>query len=222
MLIKVSEPLKRLGVYLVYCVVGGVTVTESADAFSEELKELEEVVRREGDTKLNPVAQAYRRFYWSIGLDPTKIRPAGEALRRRILNGSRLPKINSVVDAGNLVSAKSLIPIGLYDTLKLSGHLELRQSEGNEVFLGIGSNVEERLPKGVPILVDNADPKHPLHLFPHRDSQHTKITLQTKNVLVVGAGVKDIDAHTVHSAVKSTVEHIVKVSGGSSSQTMLA
>jgi DNA/RNA-binding domain of Phe-tRNA-synthetase-like protein len=221
-LITISDSLKRLGVYVVYCVVDGVTVVESGDAFTSELGELEEIIRCEGDTKANPVAQAYRKFYWSIGLDPTKIRPAGEALRRRVLNGGRLPKINSVVDAGNYVSAKTLVPIGLYDTLTLSGSLMLKHSEGGELFLAIGSNVEETLPPGVPILIDCAEPKHALHLFPHRDSQRTKITSRTKSVLVVGAGVEGVDPAIVQRAVKSTIEVTVKYSGGVPSPIMVA
>ncbi|HLH45161.1 MAG TPA: phenylalanine--tRNA ligase beta subunit-related protein [bacterium] len=221
-LIRISDSLKRLGVHVAYSVIDAVTVAESGDVFTKELGELEEVIRREGDTKTNPVAQAYRRFYWSIGLDPTKIRPAGEALRRRVLNGGRLPKINSVVDAGNYVSAKTLVPIGLYDTLTLSGNLMLKHSEGDELFLAIGSSVEERLPPGVPILIDCSEANHALHLFPHRDSQRTKITNQTKSVLVVGAGVEGVDPAIVQRAVKSTIELTVKYSGGFPNPIMVA
>lgn len=221
-LITISDSLKSLGVYVAYCVIDGVTVVKSGDVLTNELVELEGIIRREGDVKANPVAQAYRRFYWSIGIDPTKIRPAGEALRRRVLNGGRLPKINSVVDAGNYVSAKTLVPIGLYDTLTLSGSLRLKHSEGGELFLAIGSNIEEPLSPGVPILIDCAEPKHALHLFPHRDSQRTMITNQTKSVLVMGAGVEGVDSTIVQRAVKSTIELIVKYSGGTPSPIMVA
>src|SRR5579875_3755856 len=192
-LIRISDSLKRLGVHVAYSVIDAVTVAESGDVFTKELGELEEVIRR-----------------------------AGEALRRRVLNGGRLPKINSVVDAGNYVSAKTLVPIGLYDTLTLSGNLMLKHSEGDELFLAIGSSVEERLPPGVPILIDCSEANHALHLFPHRDSQRTKITNQTKSVLVVGAGVEGVDPAIVQRAVKSTIELTVKYSGGFPNPIMVA
>jgi len=213
MRITVCEPLKEIGVYLVYSVVEGVTVAQNG-YFRREFEQLEAAIKREGDTKVNAVAQAYRRFYWKIGLDPTKTRPAGEALRRRVLNGGNIPEINTVVDAANLVSAKTLVPIGLYDTQTLSGVLVLKPSTGGERFLAIGSNIEELLPKGVPILVDQADPLRAIHLYPHRDSQHTKITPNTKNVLVVGAGVEGVDRQYVRLAIEEVLLKIVESSGG--------
>ena len=38
--------------------------------------------------------RAYRDFFWKLGIDPTKIRPAAEALIRRILGGKEIPRIN--------------------------------------------------------------------------------------------------------------------------------
>src|SRR3989442_15085108 len=49
-----------------------------------------------------PELRAYRDFFWRVGIDPTKIRPAAEALIRRILGGKPLPTINTLVDAYNL------------------------------------------------------------------------------------------------------------------------
>ena len=44
--------------------------------------------------KDNPIVRAYRDFFWSLDIDPTKIRPSGEALLRRILQGKNIPKIS--------------------------------------------------------------------------------------------------------------------------------
>lgn len=198
---------------MVYAQMGDLAVKQE-NCFGAELVALEQQIRSEGDTKTSPVAQAYRRFFWKVGLDPTKIRPAGEALRRRVLNGGHIPTINSVVDAGNIVSAKTLVPIGLYDTQKLSGSLALKLSEGGERFLPIGSAAEETLAAGTPILVDEAEPDRAIHLFPHRDSQLTKITSQTRSVLVVGAGVEGVNHDYVRRAVEEVLQKIAQSSGG--------
>ena len=52
--------------------------------------------------KGEPLFRAYRNFFWSVGIDPTKTRPASEALIRRVLAGKMLPTINTAVDAYNL------------------------------------------------------------------------------------------------------------------------
>ena len=60
--------------------------------------------------KDQPTFRAYRDFFWSIKIDPTKIRPAAEALIRRILAGKTLPCINTLVDAYNLAPSKAESP----------------------------------------------------------------------------------------------------------------
>src|SRR5439155_24626453 len=37
--------------------------------------------------KDEPWLRAYRDFFWRVGVDPTKVRPAAEALLRRVIQG---------------------------------------------------------------------------------------------------------------------------------------
>src|SRR4030067_3044100 len=39
-----------------------------------------------------PELRAYRDFFWRVGIDPTKTRPAAEALVRRIPGGEAAPR----------------------------------------------------------------------------------------------------------------------------------
>ena len=82
--------------------------------------------------KDHPTFRAYRDFFWSIKIDPTKIRPAAEALIRRILAGKPLPSINTLVDAYNLASIKSRIALATFDADKLEGDLLMRFAEEGE------------------------------------------------------------------------------------------
>src|SRR3989475_13100582 len=54
--------------------------------------------------KDEPRLRAYRDFFWRVGVDPTKGRPAAEALLRRVVQGKPFPPINALVDACNLAS----------------------------------------------------------------------------------------------------------------------
>jgi DNA/RNA-binding domain of Phe-tRNA-synthetase-like protein len=92
--------------------------------------------------------QAARRLFRSIGVDPTRMRPASEALLRRILKGGELPRINSAVDAANVVSLRLLLPVGLYDAGKVDGDVLLRLGRSGEGYDRIGSgriNLEDRI-----------------------------------------------------------------------------
>ncbi|QKR00985.1 hypothetical protein GWK48_03845 [Metallosphaera tengchongensis] len=157
-----------------------------------------------------PIVRAYRDFYWKIGIDPTKVRPSGEALRRRITRGNPLPRINDVVDAGNVVSADTLISIGLYDLSKVVGEPRIVMSKGGEAFRGIG-NKDEVLRPNVPIMMDESG--QVMHIYPHRDSVVTSVTLSTEEVLIVGAGVRGIGEELVKDAVERTTK-LLKSLGG--------
>ena len=59
--------------------------------------------------------RVYRDFFWRVGVDPTKTRPASEALIRRVLRERPLPRINTFVDAYNLASIETAIPLAAFD-----------------------------------------------------------------------------------------------------------
>ncbi|UCD97169.1 MAG: hypothetical protein JSV35_03745 [Candidatus Bathyarchaeota archaeon] len=95
------------------------TIVERSNAEINELRnEVETAVINEHHIetlKENPTIRAYRDFYWRLGVDPTKTRPSGEALLRRILRSRGIPSISTVVDAYNLASLSTMIPISGFD-----------------------------------------------------------------------------------------------------------
>ncbi|QGA54597.1 hypothetical protein GFS03_08460 [Sulfolobus sp. E5-1-F] len=198
--LSISDDVRKLGVFVAMTEVSNVDAKVPQQALDDMIRKVEEKYSSQDPEYLknDPVVRAYRDFYWRIGVDPTKTRPSGEALRRRLARGNKLPRINTVVDIGNIVSVETLVPIGLYDRDKVVGNLYLVMSKGNEEFLGLGKKTE-KLDKGIPILVD--DEGKVLHIYPHRDSVLTSITPDVKNVIIVGAGVPNIDENLVKYAV---------------------
>ncbi|ABU81527.1 B3/4 domain-containing protein [Ignicoccus hospitalis] len=197
---------KEKGAYLYFAVVKGVEVKEADDEVEALLREAEEGARARltlESLKEDPKVRAYRKFMWDMGIDPTKVRPSSEALARRALRG-RLPRINSLVDLGNAISLKYLVPIGIYDLDNVVGNMTLRRAERGEPFEPIGSDPFEL--KGIEIVL--ADEKGPMHLFPYRDSRRTMVTLNTKNALVAGAGVPGVPEEDVEKAVEEIVKFL--------------
>lgn len=80
---------------------------------------------------------AARAFYREFGIDATKTRPSSEALFRRAVRGLPLPRVSNAVDAGNLISLRSLLPLGLYDAGKIEGDVVLRRGSTGESYAGI-------------------------------------------------------------------------------------
>ncbi len=161
--------------------------------------------------KDDPVFRAYRDFFWSVGIDPTKTRPASEALVRRLLSGGKLPKINTAVDAYNLASALSGVPIAAFDADKLDDSLAMRFAAEGETFRGIGMKETIALKPNQVILTDS---KKIIAIYPYRDSDDTKVTMDTKNIHIVSCGVPRIDKNKVLEAYGLCAGYLKEYAGG--------
>jgi DNA/RNA-binding domain of Phe-tRNA-synthetase-like protein len=155
--------------------------------------------------------RAYRDFFWRMGVDPTKIRPASEALLRRVLRGRSLPVINTFVDAYNLASVETAIPLAAFDEDQLSGSLLMRMAEAGELFLGIGMEKPVEL-KGKEAVVD--DGQKLVAIYPYRDADACKITTSTRNVLMLFCGVPNIGHSILRNAGRVAVDYVTRFCGG--------
>ena len=161
--------------------------------------------------KDEPLFRAYRDFFWRVGVDPTRTRPASEALVRRILAKKMLPTINTAVDAYNLASVRTGIPIAAFDADTLDGDLVMRFAKEGEEFLGIGMATPVMLHKNQVILTDKGAI---VAVYPYRDSDTTKITLATKRVHIVACGVPGVEREKVRSAYELAVAHLQEYASG--------
>ncbi|BDR93282.1 hypothetical protein Vsou_23750 [Vulcanisaeta souniana JCM 11219] len=163
--------------------------------------------------KDDPIIRYYRDFYWhELGIDPTKQRPAQEALLRRVLRGEDLPRINPMVDIGNAASIKYLVPIGLYDIDSFGGRdLVISYARDGEVFNPIGSPRKSLTSNQ--IILSTVDGLI-LHVYPYRDSETTKMRPETRNVLIVTAGVPGIDEDRLVNSAQFIINLAVKYLGG--------
>jgi DNA/RNA-binding domain of Phe-tRNA-synthetase-like protein len=156
--------------------------------------------------------RVYRDFFWSINIDPTKIRPAAEALIRRVLGGKEIPRINCVVDAYNLASMESGIALAAFNADKLKGDLTMHFARQGEEFLGIGM-------KGPKILQGNeliiSDDKELIAIYPHRDADNTKVVKGVKKIVLLVCGVPGIDIEELNSTAKLAISYITQICGGS-------
>ena len=155
--------------------------------------------------KDEPTLRAYRDFYWRVGTDPTKIRPASEALLRRVLQGRELPRINTLVDAYNLASMKTRISIAAFDLSRLQGDLTMRFARPGETFLGIGMAAPVVL-KGHEVVVQDGEAL--VAIYPYRDAEATKVTTEVRDTLFMTCGVPGIPMEDLVGAAETTREFV--------------
>lgn len=163
------------------------------------------------NVKDDPGYRAYRDFFWRVGIDPTKTRPASEALVRRILADRPLPTINTAVDAYNLASALSGVPIAAFDADRLRGSLTMRMAADGEPFRGIGMKEPIALKPNQVVICDEA---RLIAVYPYRDSDDTKVTPDTKKMHVISCGVPGIGPDKVIRAYAMAAEFLERYCGG--------
>jgi len=162
--------------------------------------------------KDHPVARRYRDFYWrDLGIDPTKVRPAGEALIRRVLQGNQLYRINNVVDAYNLASLRTGLAFGVFDWNVLAPPLTVRFAQPGEPFLGIAMRDSIVLTGRELLLTDS---RAIVCVHPYRDADRSKVTQQTSRLLILTGGVPNLDDDTVEAGLRVAIDYITRVAGG--------
>ena len=156
--------------------------------------------------KNNEIISKYRAFYWKyLNIDPTKTRPASEALIRRILAQKPLPKISLFVDLYNLASIKSLISLGAYDFDKINLPISIRPVVPGEKFKPIGKDAQI-IPETA-IVTSDAN-QTILCQYPYRDSEVTMVTSTTQTILLLAYGVNGISNAQLESSIQITLEFL--------------
>ncbi|MHB2037175.1 MAG: B3/B4 domain-containing protein, partial [Nitrososphaerales archaeon] len=170
--------------------------------------EIRENIKSLDEVKKIPIFRAYRDFYWRVGIDPTKTRPAGEALTRRILGGRELPTINTFVDSYNLASAESCVAIAAFDLATVAKNdLRMRKAKLGETFLGIGMDSSIKL-SGIEVVIEDERSTDLIAVYPYRDSDASKVTEKTHDVLMMMCGVPGILERDLERAKVLSQEYV--------------
>jgi DNA/RNA-binding domain of Phe-tRNA-synthetase-like protein len=188
------------------------TVGESPAALCEEGdRTAQDLVRQYGPEAVPgdiPALRPVRDLYKGLGIDPTRTRPSSEALLRRVLAGKPLYRINSLVDALNLCSLRTLVPFGAYDRARIAGPLVVRLGHAGEGYEGIARgriSVEGR-----PVLAD----REGAFGNPTADSLRTRIVPGTTRALVVLYLPPSMEDAAIGRLLDSVADTVVRACGG--------
>jgi DNA/RNA-binding domain of Phe-tRNA-synthetase-like protein len=93
-----------------------------------------------------PTIQRWRRAYRALGLNPTKTRPAVEAIIRRA-RGDGAPLLGkALIDAGTIATLSAGVPVGLHVLDDIEGDLALDFAKGDESFVTLQGDRGQPLP----------------------------------------------------------------------------
>lgn len=155
---------------------------------------------------------ATRKVYRACGKDPSRYRPASEALIRRMLQGKQLYQRDTLVDLVNLASIAFGYSIGGFDADKFEGDaLTLGVGKAGEPYEGIGRgniNIE-----GLPVYRDSLGGVG----TPTSDNERTKMMSDTSHLVVLINGYDGNEQQVRANAeyIQSLLKKYCKSDGGS-------
>ena len=165
------------------CVEANVVNTSYSEPLWQEITTLCDKLSQELTTEsLKEIASiaATRRVYKACGKDPSRYRPASEALIRRVLQGKELYQRDTLVDLVNLASIAYGYSIGGFDADKFVGDtLTLGIGREGEPYEGIGRGMINI--HGLPVYRDAEGGVG----TPTSDHERTKMTLDTRHLVVL-------------------------------------
>lgn len=187
-IINVSEEIRSVCPQFVGAALEmeGVVNSKFSGSLWSEIRAIQQITINTLSTemiKFLPAIESTRAVYRACGKDPSRYRPAAEALLRRTLQGKDLYQIDTLVDLINLASMQSGYSIGGFDADNIVGDcLTLGIGKEGEPYEGIGRGMLNIA--GLPVYRDREGGIG----TPTSDHERTKITASTKHILVLVNG----------------------------------
>lgn len=195
-------------------IIRGVSIQEKNDELNELIEQTLPSLTLSDPAKLNdfPEIQSYRTMYKQMGVDWHSRRPSPEALLRRLAQGKGFPRINTCVDAYNLVVMKHRVSLGAFDLAGMQLPTWIDMAKGGETIDLIGKDEPVQIEAGEVCYFDqlgayNLD-------FNYRDARRCGATLESHDLMINVDGIGQITRGMVEQSLSEAVELITRFCGG--------
>ena len=168
----------------------------------------------------HPLIHNWREAFRSTGIKPSEFRSSIEAMARRVANGNQLPSINALVDIGNIISLRYLIPAGGHALDHVKTEIALRPATGDEVFVPFGSEIPEH-PEPDEIIFAEGNAVL-TRRWVWRQSNHTLTEMGTRFIEFNLDGLPPVDKTLIQRAGDDLAELVKCFCGGSTEMFLLS
>ncbi|MCE1253812.1 MAG: hypothetical protein LWX83_09715 [Anaerolineae bacterium] len=209
--IFIKFPGYRRGVVVACDVNNGNSPQELVDM----MRDAEESVRQRltldtliEDSHIKPWREAFRSF----GAKPSEFRPSIEALTRRVLRNDPLPSINALVDIGNVISLRYLLPTGGHSIDHLTADMSLRPASGSEDFVPFGTDQLEHPLPGEIIFAEGDIVL--TRRWTWRQANHTLTLPETRAIEFNVDGIPPLPTGEIEKACQEVIDLVTRFCGG--------
>ncbi len=156
-----------------------------ADVRTRVVAGVRERISDTGAISSQPAVAAMRKLFRAAGCDPTRYRPASEALLRRLVKGAELPTIQPLVDVNNCLSAELAVPCCVMVEGSIGSSLVFRSGNEGESYESLRGPFNA---EGKPLLVDEIGPID----TPITGSERVRVQPDTQRSWLVAYLPKDV------------------------------
>jgi methionine--tRNA ligase beta chain len=204
---KIDKKIAKLGVDVKLAVIQGVDIKKSNSKLDKLKKQAAKKIM-ETDYESNPILKEYNVIYKKFKVD---VENSAVHLIKLVKEKGSFPTINTAVDSYNIVSTKKLVSAGLHDLDNIKGDIKLAVTRGNELYIPLGKTEPEKVQSGKFSMIDD---EKVLCWLDIKQGQHTKIGLNSKNLLLYVQGNKETTGLYLEEALTEMCELITKYAGG--------
>jgi DNA/RNA-binding domain of Phe-tRNA-synthetase-like protein len=204
-------------------VARGVANRESPPELVKLLRDAENSLRKSMTMESlisDPRIVSWREAFRSLGIKPSEFRPSIEAMARRVMNGNELPSINALVDIGNIISLRYLLPVGGHSLNNIKQDIFLRTATGEEIFIPFGSDKMEHPEKGEFIFAEGNAVLTRRWVW--RQSNHTLTGVSTTEIEFNVDGLPPVGMEDIKEVNNSLADLVRQFCGGEISIQVLA
>jgi methionyl-tRNA synthetase len=205
--LEIDKRISRLGVDVKIAVIEGVNIKKSNSELDKvKKKAAKEVMEKKLED--STIVKEYNEIYKKFKVD---VENSAVQLVKLVKEKGVFPTINTAVDSNNIVSAKRLVSAGLHDLDKIKGDIRLAVTRGNELYIPLGKNEPEKVPSGKFAMIDD---EKVLCWLDIKQGQHTKIGLNSKNLLLYVQGNKKTTGLYLEETLEEMCKLITSYAGG--------
>jgi DNA/RNA-binding domain of Phe-tRNA-synthetase-like protein len=146
------------------------------------------------------------------GINPRREQPSVERLLTFALKRGDLPAVNSLVDAYNLVSVRSLCSLGAHDLDRIAPPVALRLLTGRESFTPLGGAAPVSVVPGEYAYVDARD--RVLCRLDILQADFSKVTTASTNVLLIVEGTAEHAPEALRQVCAEVAALVTRTCGG--------
>jgi DNA/RNA-binding domain of Phe-tRNA-synthetase-like protein len=217
-MIKVNQKIwdNHIGLKIGVLVVKNCNNTRVSQEIMNLIKEYQEIIKGNYASETlsqEPKINAWRKAYFSFGAKPKEHKSSVENLYKMVLNRVELRHINKIVDIYNYISLKYMLPVGGEDLDKIKGEIELTYVGEREKPILLLGDKEPKTPKPGEVIYKDEEGAI-CRRFNWREADRTKLTEETKNVVLVVECLPPADESELNAALIEIKELSKKYCGG--------